>query len=455
MQPHFKLMKTMSVSIPTSLLLISGLAAFGFQDYYKNYESSFELFTSSIRESSQKTFLISRLVENAYNYGSDDFSQYYDSVIVIGDDSNSHRAMNLVGDMAYVNSRLPYTFEGEDVIYYKDHTEHFAIVPSGTVDDFTNDHWFDGRCLEVENCTRTATPFDISDGVHISTVHNDISGDGGKIITISSPIYSHADPENHTIMGDVNIDLRISDYPFLVGQKLDTIRNTKVVRELQISPLGEFFFPKLGFSFYTELDNIHKVRVTVPIELYLHQFTAVFILIFIVITGAVAAFNHVLDSRGYVLSLIKRSHTDSMTSAYNRHILLDDGFKEAVSRGGSLLSIDGNNIKGINDTHGHKVGDIAIQSIANAISHSIRSTDYSIRVGGDEFLVVLPRCGERSAENVQQKIEDYLALKTAFEYAELTITTGVSIFSDSFDLELAIERADHSMYINKQTGRSK
>ncbi len=444
-----KIFRTLALTIPTSLVITVGLAAGGFDTYYKSVETTFKLFSASMKENTQKALLISKLLEVEYGMSSR-HSEVSHSVKVIGSAKGSLRAKEFQSSISHLNNDIPNTFDGANLTYYRDYAENFIVAPKGNSYIFATDKWFDSRCAEIGNCSRVATPYDLRDSIHISPIYEDSSGKG-RVITISSPVRTLSNHTNY-VTGDVSIDIPVGEFSFITTESLTQFTKTRDTGRLTIMPEGNYIFQTIGFSFHTRLDNMYEVMLHIPIAVYLYQYIPIFITLLLILSLTVDAFFRILEGRTYVESLIERGHTDSMTGALNRHVLLDDAFKNAVRDGGSIIAIDGNNIKGINDQHGHKVGDAAIKAIAESITQSVRGADYNIRLGGDEFLVVLPRCSEVDAISIQRKIEKNLE-NASFPYAELTVTCGIGVFSDMEELELAMESADHKMYANKVASR--
>lgn len=150
-----------------------------------------------------------------------------------------------------------------------------------------------------------------------------------------------------------------------------------------------------------------------------------------------------------------RSITDKLTGAYNRDflemVLLQDS---SLHNGGTVLYLDGNKVKMINDNFGHDYGDIAIKMICDAIKSSVRKEDEVIRMGGDEFIAVLKGCQRREAENVFNKITKALKLqsvsKLPFVEGGVSVAPGYCEFSNPAEFENAITNADLAMLEFKQ-----
>jgi diguanylate cyclase (GGDEF)-like protein len=127
----------------------------------------------------------------------------------------------------------------------------------------------------------------------------------------------------------------------------------------------------------------------------------------------------------------KKSILDPLTHAYNRNFMqkmLQTHFEDAVQHGHqfSLLMLDLNRFKTINDRHGHPAGDRVLQSTVQTIVNQVRKTDLICRFGGDEFLVILPNCKENQAVD--------LALRLRHEMAKVTFSNVKGPFKADFSI---------------------
>jgi diguanylate cyclase (GGDEF)-like protein len=153
----------------------------------------------------------------------------------------------------------------------------------------------------------------------------------------------------------------------------------------------------------------------------------------------------------------RRAQIDPLTEAYNRFFL--DEIRPSLARGesgGSIVLIDVDGLKTINDREGHEEGDKAIWTVAAAIKKLVRGDDFLIRWGGDEFLVILPGMDEDLAKKrfymLPAKIEEVRQSPRATKaYRKfIAASVGVTPYSTRVPLDIAIERADRVMYERKK-----
>ncbi len=117
----------------------------------------------------------------------------------------------------------------------------------------------------------------------------------------------------------------------------------------------------------------------------------------------------------------------------------------------SLLFIDIDHFKALNDAHGHQVGDEALKMLASILRHSSRKMDVAARLGGDEFVLLLPDTDEQSCEIMIKRIET--ATKRAFEEQswQVSVSIGKSTkIGKTKELDWIIRLADENMYEAKK-----
>lgn len=155
------------------------------------------------------------------------------------------------------------------------------------------------------------------------------------------------------------------------------------------------------------------------------------------------------------------AHYDSLTNLPNRVLLLDR-FKHALNHAKrsnesfAVLFIDLDNFKTINDSLGHRIGDVLLVEISKRLKDETRSEDTTVRLGGDEFLMILPATDANGAAFVAEKLLERISRPAHIEEHELAVTAsiGISIFPvDGLDVETLWKNADVAMYQAKKYGR--
>lgn len=158
------------------------------------------------------------------------------------------------------------------------------------------------------------------------------------------------------------------------------------------------------------------------------------------------------------------SETDVLTGLYNMRgfsLIMDRAFAQAVrySRPISVLMIDSDNLKAVNDEHGHDAGNELLCLIAKGIKGRLRSTDVPARYGGDEFVVLLPETGAVGTRDVAERIRETIG-RTPLELRDtnvsITVSIGVATYpDDGRGMDTIMQRADEAMYRAKAEGRNR
>ena len=159
---------------------------------------------------------------------------------------------------------------------------------------------------------------------------------------------------------------------------------------------------------------------------------------------------------------LRRASHDPLTGVNNRAALdkILDREVELARRHGSPLSIiliDVDRFKAINDSYGHVVGDYALKSLSDAMVTCARDSDIVFRYGGEEFAVVLSNTDLSGASFLAERIRESIAsMSVEFDEQQLSITVsiGVAAFNDGDNRVKLIERADRALYDSKERGRN-
>jgi diguanylate cyclase (GGDEF)-like protein/PAS domain S-box-containing protein len=182
------------------------------------------------------------------------------------------------------------------------------------------------------------------------------------------------------------------------------------------------------------------------------------------VAGAVMVFHDVSVARALTLKMSYLAQHDSLTDLPNR-VLLNDRLNEALSlcsryqRKVAILFLDLDHFKHINDSLGHEVGDILLQSVARRLFTCVRSSDTVGRQGGDEFVIVLWEVRHAQDAGVTAtKILNTLRKPYRIRGHELHVTGSIGIVTypdDGDDVETLINKADAAMYQAKHGGRDR
>jgi diguanylate cyclase (GGDEF)-like protein len=228
------------------------------------------------------------------------------------------------------------------------------------------------------------------------------------------------------------------------------------------------FFVILLTSWLFITTHVLNLGITIPqfyenILFFLNLLTAAFVLVqtsYSIETEKVIAESEIFDTNKRLLAL---ANTDPLTNLLNRRIMMSkiEKEKERVDLGGkpfSLIMIDVDDFKQINDEFGHDGGDFVLLKIAELIQMSVRSYDLISRWGGDEFLIMLYETDLANSETVAEKVR-LRVINSPFVYREIdipvTITLGVSLCDKYNGIGNSLRKADLALYKGKQEGKNK
>ena len=176
------------------------------------------------------------------------------------------------------------------------------------------------------------------------------------------------------------------------------------------------------------------------------------------------AFVAVLIARMRALLQSEQAHArnDTLTGLPNRRALLERAALEyaRLQRGSTPLTvacIDLDRFKSVNDSGGHAAGDRLLQHVGRVIQERLRGQDLVARIGGDEFILLLPDTGSANAQEVLERLRAWLSSEVAAMGAPVTASIGAAVvFPPGLEtLDVALRRADAALYQAKQGGRNR
>lgn len=195
-------------------------------------------------------------------------------------------------------------------------------------------------------------------------------------------------------------------------------------------------------------DREHRIEVRVPPELH----------------RVAQEFNRMIGRiRESELALSDLARRDALTQLYNRRAF-DEALEEVTARmkrfgePTSLLTLDLDHFKRINDAHGHAAGDETLRSVARTLTSALRPFDRAYRIGGEEFSVLLPGTEASAAGIVAERLRQAMetqAVSADGEEIEVTVSIGVATFSEDLETQTVLEAADAALYRAKEGGRNR
>jgi len=158
--------------------------------------------------------------------------------------------------------------------------------------------------------------------------------------------------------------------------------------------------------------------------------------------------------------LLDQAMVDPLTGVFNRRHMertLRDAIerKRRSSASASLLLIDVDHFKRINDRFGHATGDSVLKGIASLVSKRARKLDLLFRIGGEEFILLLPDAQEEAAAVVAEQLRASVAESPLVEGQQITVSIGVSELQGGESLDSWMKHADDALYSAKKAGRNR
>lgn len=157
------------------------------------------------------------------------------------------------------------------------------------------------------------------------------------------------------------------------------------------------------------------------------------------------------------------SMTDELTKVKNRRYILDILHHQALlaERGQyyfAVCMLDIDHFKLVNDTYGHLVGDKVLKALCNKVLEILREIDYFARIGGEEFLVVLPLLDQenavKTADRIRSQIEN-ASFNDITSGLKITISIGIVVYESPEKIETTLARVDAALYAAKRAGRNR
>ncbi len=172
-----------------------------------------------------------------------------------------------------------------------------------------------------------------------------------------------------------------------------------------------------------------------------------------------------ITSRKNREALLKNQATrDPLTSLYNRRYFEEEVLKRIISAKAtnqpfSILMIDADHFKNVNDTYGHKTGDKVLIELASTCERALRDVDVVARYGGEEFVVFLSgvnaQKGKIVADRLRESISEAVVHSEDGQEVRFTVSIGVSSYEISDNLDTLIKTADEALYKAKENGRNR
>lgn len=168
-----------------------------------------------------------------------------------------------------------------------------------------------------------------------------------------------------------------------------------------------------------------------------------------------------LATRRVLETAQRQATTDGLTGLHNRHFLAEQlrllhSLAVRHSQPYSVVAIDVDGLKKVNDTFGHEQGDLALRGLANTMRKTLRASDVAVRTGGDEFVVLMARADLVDARTAAERLREAVDLQgRADPKIAITVSAGVAAWRTGRSAEEVLEAADRMLYAAKRAGKDR
>lgn len=275
--------------------------------------------------------------------------------------------------------------------------------------------------------------------------------------------------------------IRLSPFPIIISRVGDDriiLANNNAIKLFGINPreieryrLKDFFADSDNRQLLTErLENEREVQdfevlVKTPLsDTPFWLLASVNIIDYNYDVALYSAFQDITSRKNRETLLKNQAIRDPLTALYNRRYFEDEVNKrilEAKAQGQpyTVLMLDADHFKKVNDTYGHKVGDKVLIELATTAERALRDNDIVARYGGEEFVVFLPGIHAEQGKVVADRLRESLSKQVVYSDAKEPVTFSVSIGVSSSDIsdnvDTLIKTADEALYKAKQNGRNR
>jgi diguanylate cyclase (GGDEF)-like protein len=243
----------------------------------------------------------------------------------------------------------------------------------------------------------------------------------------------------------------------------------KIATQILASPSGTYSYERAGKTVYLNARLVEEFQWYLLVEQeeeaveekILDNLTSNLIVSFVISLIVLAIANFTINR--YQNRLEQMATTDPLTGVANRHVF--ETIFEQISKSSqrndtkvSVIMLDVDHFKQVNDKYGHNAGDLALKSVVKTIKERLRDSDTVCRWGGEEFLIILPDCdlkrAEIIAENIRKSIQKRVILYGQHDI-NLTVSMGITEYIKGEDTISLINRVDETLYQSKGSGRNR
>jgi diguanylate cyclase (GGDEF)-like protein len=205
--------------------------------------------------------------------------------------------------------------------------------------------------------------------------------------------------------------------------------------------------------------NLLNVLIIIPIAWSVMEFPAAIRFSAVLVGVSLFAFTSMREINILHEKLVELAIKDKLTGLYNRS-LLESSLQHAIARNNrsgvpmSLIILDVDNFKGINDGFGHDMGDRVLMSLGEILKKRIRGSDMVFRIGGEEFLLLIHNSDEIQGVNLAEDIREEVEEMEVLPNQPVTISVGISGLKEGMAPHTWMKACDEKLYRAKEEGRN-
>ncbi|ACY52972.1 TPA: GGDEF domain-containing protein [Vibrio diabolicus] len=418
-------------------------------------EKQFNTYANNLAKTKQKVILLGLLTE-AQLAQYENFSIEQIEVLTDFSFQDAIYALKPYKNLDYVETvarkalhqaeaHLSNVYDREDaILYFRSYTSDKLILERPIPALEGSKETFDIEWCRVNYaCILAAWKEQLSDRVLISKPFKTTYSDE-MALSIMSPVYYRG-----KLVGEFSEQLYLSSL-YNEGKAVDvevSNGNKQIIIYFPSYPLAHFAYTQSYVA-----DNNNLVIYQYPFSKIVVDYSFILVIYSVVAFAYYRKANESKQSKIQLENALSDVTQDDLTGLLNRRVFKEERFKHRMEvEPYSIIAIDGNRIKKINDRYGHHVGDEVIVIIADSMRKVFRNSDYLVRTGGDEFIVILPGCSMSKASMLAKKLRGVVKhnrLNTLD--IEISVSTGVAVREEDETLQEVIVRADEELYEMKK-----
>jgi len=353
---------------------------------------------------------------------------------------------NVLDTLEYLNESLEYI-----CVINKDKTLYGLVTHTDIISNIDPDTLMDNfrlsDFLKLGRRMKWVDKNDITANLLKEMIHN--SFDNVVIVENSKPIGILTTKDiMHLIKIKANLSLSVSHY---MSSPVDSINRSASIKEALT------FVKEKNYKRVIVVDNDSKLVGVIAQKELISLTYSRWAVLMKEYQEELCEINHMLENKNKEYEIM--ASTDSLTGLYNRYKFSElylSSYTSMTQRSNdmSLIILDIDHFKKVNDTYGHNVGDTVLIQVAHALLRTLRNIDIVCRWGGEEFVVLLPTASLQNALLLAEKLRKNIETLSIDDTNFISASFGVSCVKEGESMQDVVDRADKALYLAKGSGRN-